>query len=89
MKIPPEILKHYITNIKYCQIEKEIPKYLESQLQLAFEKENDHFYNQKQIDAILDDIIEYVWKFNFLHLKLDWFPVIRRLLVRKVYNFRS
>ena len=85
MKIPPEILKHYITNLNFTQIISEIPEYLQKQLETANKMRTQYPIQGQDIDIIYDDMVEYIWRFDLLHLKLDWMPILKRLLV---YNDR-
>jgi hypothetical protein len=37
--------------------------------------------SEAQKNMVLDDVIEYVWKFDLQEAKIDWEPVFDRLLV--------
>ena len=68
--IPPEALKHYITNLSLPEILKHIPDHLDT----------------LQKDKKYDLIIDYIWKFDLFDMELDWISIIDHLLVSLFYS---
>jgi len=72
-KIPPEVLVHYVTNLRVPEIVELIPGYLKQRLQ-EFDFEGD--LRMELDNQIIDDAIDYIWKFGLYDIDINWLPII-------------